>query len=310
MNYQVWKLEFSGNVHFGDGGLNTSRYVFSADTLFSALCIEALRMGQGILDSFVQMAKNNRFRISDGLPYIEDTYYLPKPMMRIAMEQDGNSIQKKALKKLEYIPSGRYTEYLSGKMDIKKESDFFTDHIGAFHMVEKTAISGNDQPQPYGIEVFRFRKGSGLYVCLEYTEDEVLDKARQLMNALQYSGLGGKLSSGYGKFGLQIGTIPKGISERLDWEKYQTFTSLSLSLPRDEELDEALADADYRLIKRSGFIASASYAAAFQKKKDLYALTTGSTFHHAFEGDIYDVSDGGRHPVYRYAKPMFLGVMQ
>ena len=27
-----------------------------------------------------------------------------------------------------------------------------------------------------------------------------------------------------------------------------------------------------------------------------------------FAGDIYDVSEGGKHPVYRYAKPIFMGV--
>ena len=45
-----------------------------------------------------------------------------------------------------------------------------------------------------------------------------------------------------------------------------------------------------------------------QKKKDLYVFRAGSCFVHPFAGDIYDVSDGGSHPVYRYARAMFLGV--
>lgn len=34
----------------------------------------------------------------------------------------------------------------------------------------------------------------------------------------------------------------------------------------------------------------------------------GKVKFYEFEGDIYDVTNGGSHPVYRYAKPLFMGV--
>lgn len=83
---------------------------------------------------------------------------------------------------------------------------------------------------------------------------------------------------------------------------------LSTALPKDEELESALENASYQLEKRSGFIASSTYAEEWRKKKDLYVFAAGSCFDNTFEGDIYDVSDGGKHSVYRYAKPLFLGV--
>ena len=46
----------------------------------------------------------------------------------------------------------------------------------------------------------------------------------------------------------------------------------------------------------------------WRRKKDLYVFNSGSTFTEKFEGDICDVSSGGAHPVYRYAKPLWLGV--
>ena len=76
----------------------------------------------------------------------------------------------------------------------------------------------------------------------------------------------------------------------------------------DDELEQALEDASYLMQKRSGFVASAIYADEWRKKRDLYVFSAGSCFKNCFQGDIFDVSDGGRHPVYRYAKPLFMGV--
>ena len=83
---------------------------------------------------------------------------------------------------------------------------------------------------------------------------------------------------------------------------------LSVALPKEDELESALDKASYQLLKRSGYVASENYADEWKKKKDLYVFSAGSCFEQRFEGDIYDVSDNGKHPVYRYAKALFLGV--
>ena len=43
MKYIAYKLKFSTGVHFGNGSLDNTEYTFCADTLFSALCIEAVK---------------------------------------------------------------------------------------------------------------------------------------------------------------------------------------------------------------------------------------------------------------------------
>lgn len=310
MNYQLWNLTFLGDVHFGEGGLNTCSPAFGADTLFSAICIEAVRRSPDVLADLVQKAKENRFRLSDAMPYTVDDYYLPKPMLKIKLDETGNSIQKKALKKLEYIPLAQYTEYLQGKLDVKRAAEQFTDHFGIYHMVEKVAITGNAQPQPYGVETFRFHKDSGLYICVGYEDEETLELLEELMDALQYAGIGGERSAGYGKFHLLTGKLPTELKRRFEWNRYRIRTSLSLSLPKEEELTAALTDASFQLVRKGGFIESVDYTSNPQKKKDLYVLSAGATFTHTFEGDLYDVSEGGQHPVYRYAKPMFMGVVE
>ena len=47
--------------------------------------------------------------------------------------------------------------------------------------------------------------------------------------------------------------------------------TLSSSLPREEELENVLKDARYRVIKKSGFAASTQYAKD-QRKRDLYVI--------------------------------------
>jgi CRISPR-associated protein Csm4 len=83
--------------------------------------------------------------------------------------------------------------------------------------------------------------------------------------------------------------------------------TLSVSLPTDDELEKALDNAQYLLCRRSGFVSSDTYSDNQMRKKDLYVLKAGACIHNRYSGDVYDVSDHiGSHPVYRYAKPMFL----
>ena len=103
------------------------------------------------------------------------------------------------------------------------------------------------------------------------------------------------------------GQIPEQLLECLQ-KKSDRYMLLSVALPADEELENAMENASYLLEKRSGFVASSDYAEEWRKKRDLYVFTAGSCFVNCFAGDIYDVSEGGKHPVYRYAKPIFMGV--
>ena len=60
--------------------------------------------------------------------------------------------------------------------------------------------------------------------------------------------------------------------KRLKSEHGSVYMSLSLSLPALEELEEALQEARYLLVKRSGFVMSENYAKEQSRKRDLAVL--------------------------------------
>ena len=101
--------------------------------------------------------------------------------------------------------------------------------------------------------------------------------------------------------------MPVQLEERLTKDK-GTFMTLSVSLPTEQEIDKVLEQASYTLEKRSGFVDSTEYAQQQLRKKDLYVFKAGACVSTKYEGAVYDVAAGGRHAVYRYAKPLFMEV--
>lgn len=307
MEYKVYKLEFQGPVHFGKGSLEDSEYTFCADTLFSALCQEASKKGEAVLTKLYEYAKTDALLLSDAFPYQDDMLYLPKPMCRIEPKEDaGDSSIKKAYKKLKYILAEDMEDYLCGEYDIQYAPDM--NQIGVFDMKTAASLRGEEESVPYRIRTFSFQPDSGLYIIVGYQDKKVKELLEELLHGLAFSGLGGKRSSGFGRFQVLEETLPDCIYKRLTGtgRKYMT---LSVSLPRDEELEQVLEKSEYLLVKRSGFVQSTSYAKEQMRKRDLYVFKTGSCVHVKYKGDIYDVSDTvGSHAVFRYAKPMFMEV--
>lgn len=306
MNYQIYKFDFQSAVHFGDGGLTKGKNTLCADTIFSALCQEAVKAGK--LEILLKGFQDNAIRISDGLPYIDDTYYIPKPLVKLSIEHNGDSKEKKSLKKLEYVPINQLNLYLTGQMDINEERQKFENGFGKAELIEKAAIHEMEDSEPYAVATFTYEANSGLYLLVGTETEELQLLISELLESLSYVGIGGKRSSGYGRFVLRIGKMDSPWKDRLSLSHYNIYCSLSACLPKKAEMEISLEKARYRVIKRSGFIDSDHYAETFRKKSDSYLLASGSSFQHEFEGELLEVSLGGRHPVYRYAKSLLMGV--
>lgn len=310
MNYAIYKLIFSTGIHIGEGRLSKTRATFYADVLFSALCQEALKIsGEAGIEQLVNYVKTGKLCFSDSMPFIEDVLFLPKPMIKIEKE-DGDSSVKKQIKKLSYISADHYGDFIKGNLDVEKELKW----MEAFGNVEvRTRVNVRKDSGPYQVGVFHYgafsEKSAGVYIIIAYDENEVLDIVEELLYHVGDEGIGGKISSGLGKFEPVYMEVPQKLLQRLkDAPKYSHKITLSISLPKDDELEKALADASYGIILRSGFVSSYNYAEHFQKKRDLYCLRAGAYIKNLYTGDVYDVSVKGRHPVYRYAKPLFMGV--
>lgn len=309
MEYKICKFKFSTGLHIGKGMLTDGEPVFMADTLFSALCHEALGIPDGI-EQLVQYSKAGKLKISDGLPYISNTLYIPKPMTTVETKEEGNSKIKKAFKKLKYIPIDCIEDYMKGNLDAEKEKKKL-EQLGKYEMSQKASISYEESGEalPYYVGSYHFCVNAGLYVMIGYEGKEVFEYISMLLKGLSYSGIGGKRTSGYGKFKTEYCDVNQQLKKRLEFEKFEKFISLSFSLPAEGEMEKACEGAQFQLVKRSGFVNSKTYAETFQKKKEFYGFSAGSCFQTPYQGDIYDVSFYGKHPVYRYAIPIFMGVI-
>lgn len=302
MEYSVFKLDFSTGVHFGKGMLNDSMETFTADMLFSALYIEALKLGKH--NDFYQAVETGRLLFSDAFPFIGKQYMLPKPVIYVEHSDQGDSEKKKRFKAMKYLPVEKLDLYLSGNMDLK---DNPMEDFGTFEQRAAAFVRKSGETLPYQVGVFHYKNGNGLYILTAYESKEELRLFELLMDALSYSGIGGKKAEGLGKFTLRYGTGTNILIQHLN-NRTGRFLLLSSALPRDDELEQSLVGASYMLSKHSGFVTSDQYADEARRKKDLYLFDAGSCFCHKFDGDIYDVSEGGNHAVYRYGKALFMEV--
>lgn len=302
MQYSIYKLEFQTGVHFGTGMLNESAYTFQADQLFSALYIEALKMN--CEKELFDCVQSGKLLFSDAFPYLGQQYMIPKPMLYVEPKVKGISEQKKKYKKIQFIPVEQLEDFLDGTMDLDGE---ILKGYGTYMQQSMVNVRNNEETLPYRVGTFYFSENSGLYIIVAYESESEKTLAENLLEGLSYTGIGGKKSVGLGKFNLLRGKMSKCMQEHLERDSNKKIL-LSVALPRDEELECALNGASYQLSKRSGFVASSDYADEWRKKKELFVFVSGSCFEQLFEGDVYDVSDGGSHPVYRYAKSLFMGV--
>ncbi len=312
MKYHIYKFHFSTALHIGNGNLTDGESMVCADTLFSGLCHEAVKYGgQTCIDSLVEDARRGKLLFSDMLPFISDELYIPKPLCPVNAELSGDSVQKKKFKKLKFIPATKLDTYLAGNLEPEDETKKFKS-LGSFDM--RTMSSSLDPEKsltgdmlPFSVGTYKFGKNNGLYIIAGFADEATEKQFELLLNNLSYSGIGGKRSAGFGRYSFEKMPVPEALLSKLTNIDGSVIT-LSTSMAKPEELESVVADANYLLVKRSGFVSSATYADSFRRKKDFYSFKAGSYFQKSFEGDIFDVSDGGSHPVYRYAKPLFMEV--
>jgi CRISPR-associated protein Csm4 len=305
MKYTLYKLSFSAPVHFGSGRLGKTMYTVYADTLFSAMCTEMQKVQSDGAKLLYEAAVSGRLSLSDAMPYSGRTLFVPKPMTAIESKTEGDSGLKKEFKRLVYIPVDDLDDYLSGNYDPAPANKLLRELGSAAEQVRVSEGRGDDS-LPYSVGTYRFSENCGLYfIC--GADEEIQPHVDDLMDSLSYTGIGGKLSSGLGRFDYTYKDVPDSFLSRFQGG-YSRYMTLSVCMAKECELESVLDGAGYELIKRSGFVASPDYAVMPVKKRDFYAFKAGACFAKPFEGDVFDVGGSGAHPVYRYAKPMLIGI--
>lgn len=340
MAYYIFTLKFLTPVHFGDaangGFLDKIAMSCSADTLFAALCNEAALQGEAVVQQFVEKVSAKKIAFSSLMPYFrvldkekkKETdihFYLPKPLLTDEVnKQSAKSFQKmkqlatklKKQKKTSFIRASQIQKLLqSRKNGVAPElqvDDF------AVPFVSGRVNLRDEKPQPYYVGSYVFADNAGLYLLCSVEDDADVDFVENLLISLGASGIGGKRSSGYGKFALAD------VSCKLsaDGGKSDDNNAIALMLfaadsslqmcvaplcPQQEDVLSVKAGA-YRLVKRGGFISSPELGENV-KRNSIYMLAEGSCFSKRLEGRMLEQSIAGlSHRVYRNGLGMFLGL--
>ena len=307
MKYKVYYLNFNTPIHIGKGNLDDAEYTICADTFFSALCIEALKIGgEKYIDKLVGLVRNNQLLMTDLMPHIKKEMWIYKPFLNIKHEEEGDSIVKKNFKKLRFIPISQVKLYAEGKLNPEIENKKMKE-LGKSVIETKATMCEKDEATPYTLGTFRFDKGNGLYVIMGADNSEAEQIFDELIYSLGFTGVGGHVSSGLGKFTYEKGDLTEDIASMIGNSTNQNIL-LTTSVAREDELESVVESARYKLVKRGGFIQSFTYSDTFMKKKAMHMFQSGSVFSNIYEGEVYNVGGKGSHPVYKYSKPIFCSI--
>ncbi len=321
MNYFLIKLAFDTAVHFGPSdtaqSLSVSEDHFYADTMFSALCHTALQLsGKNALEQLCDWVRKGELLFSDSMPWREEDYFLPKPFVLSENRREMPASLQKAMKKLAWIPVRSFrafSESVHGGTPFDPSQSAVA--FGVPAEVTRAAVSDGMDAVPYRVGLYRFQENCGLFIIAAVRTEEQERILISLFRALGMSGIGGKVSSGCGKFHLEdVVLLNEFYDDQTEWlycalsKKTGRNLLLSACLPKEEELESVLKNAAFQMVRRGGFVASDTYAETPMKKKTQFFFRAGSMFSRRFEGALYSVGSFGAHPVYRYAKPLFLGV--
>lgn len=306
MKYTGYQLEFPNGVRFGNGNLSGTEITFHADTLFSALFQEALKLQME--GDFLNYIEKNQLVFSDGFPYIGKQLFLPKPLLHIQKNsgnEKGDSKEKKRIKNMKYIPQECISAYRKGMMTSDQMEAL--KELGHFGMKTAVGIRGNDEPEPYRVSAYYFKPDNGVYVIVGYETEMCKSFFESLLESLSYTGIGGKKSSGLGRFEYKECTLSDEMQNRL-MKPGKEKMLLSTAMPEEQELIEVLQGSTYSLLKRGGFIDSDRYAEQQMRKGERYVFLPGSCFQKDFKGTVITENNGGAHLIFRYEKALFLGV--
>ena len=251
-------------------------------------------------------------------------FYLPKPLLKLEQDeqQSAKSFEEikqlatklKKQKKSTYIRASQINSLLeSGSSD----RQFAVPEFAAPLVAGRVALR-EEKPLPYYVGSYVFSEHSGLYFILGVEHEEEFTLIKELLLSLGYSGIGGKRSSGYGKFELaddELELFDDGgvydddtaIALMLYNEKSKYQMCLAPVCPKADEL-AVVKQGRYKLIKRGGFITSSAVKDNI-KRNSIYMLQEGSCFPERLCGQMLQQTvDGLAHDVYRDGIGMFVGL--
>lgn len=331
MKYFIFPLKFDSPVHFGNGelggDLTNCGIEFASDAFINALLHELRSLGdEQLMQKLSNLLDERRLIFSDLLPYVlrdEMELYLPKPVMLGKVKELSDNLEQvrqqatvmKAQKKINYIRSTHlegFVNSLRGGGIFSLQGNRFADKgIVQRVFIRPRESSPDMEPVPYFVGANNFRDGAGLYVIAGLEDADDVQFVENLIEYVGLSGIGGKRSSGYGKYHILRENISASadmselvrLLERTDGEIQM---SLSTVLPAAGDVG-VLAQSWYKLKQRSGFI-SGLHGDVARKKNSIYMLAAGACFPHRVPGTCKLLGCVDDVPVKRYGYGMYVGL--
>lgn len=338
MMYYIFTLKFLTPVHFGDtangGFLDKIAMSCGADTLFAALCQEAALQGEMAVEQFITKVSQRKIVLSSLMPYFCDTqnnedmhFYLPKPLLTSSMRtQEPKSFsevkrmaaQFKKQKKTAFVRASQIEAFVhSSRQGEAIETE--CENFAVPYISGKVNLRG-EEPLPYYVGSYVFAANAGLYFICGAENDEDIDAVENLLVSLGYSGIGGKRSSGYGKFELDKSELDesfsyyfrdKGDDQELAKMLHDEDSTLQMCIAPVCPIEDDIAEVKkgtYKLIKRGGFIAAPELTENI-KRDSVYMIANGSCFAKRLHGQMLEQRFAGvEHGIYRNGLGLFVGL--
>jgi CRISPR-associated protein Csm4 len=277
--------------HIGERGVGleeTSTTVHS-DTLFGAICWAwRLLYGEDELIEMLDLFQHDRppFLISSTFPFMGEIKTLPKPLHGLGLEGQEKSVRRAPLVTysiFQNLAQGKSLQAQDYKIVRGDPGNIIASRDEASAIQDMLSKAGVTIPWTVGeasrvtldrdtrrSDIYyagdvRFVKDCGLYMLVDFLDEEYEPRLEGAMRLLGDEGLGGERSSGRGLFSLDHGSISLG-SDGGDKAML-----LSLCRPRKEETT-ILPKSFYGLISRRGWVAGKSD----RRKRSVRMLIEGS----------------------------------
>lgn len=330
MDYYVYPLHFVTPVHFGDvsqgGTLENTSLMFSSDSFFGACCSE-LSHDEEILQNFVKLVTEEQILISSLFPYYQGVegleLYTSVPMMKIEVPENQitsyaevkiEATKRKRLKRHEFLRTSRVQHF---SRLVREKIEVTEPVFGQENTITQVNMRG-EQSRPYYVGSYRFVEKAGLYIVVGFADESCRSLFESILERLGYSGIGGKRSSGWGKFELAEDPIlldedglyedDKALYEMINNKESSLQMCISTCVPIEPDELNLLKKGSFKLKKRSGFVVVENAALQY-KRNSYYALAEGSVCPKALHGRMLSIQSSVLpYTIYRNGCGFWIGV--
>ncbi len=319
MNTYLYRLTFTGPVHFGASGIGmeNSHVTLTSDALTSALinalCVlgkadETVEILRGDNPGFILSSLFLYQRSGDGTVH----YALPKPLCKPPVDNETIQNMGKEIKKIQYLcPEDTHMWLGDDRLSLDDISQIKT----RSESLIKTAYEEELRPRValdrqssnssfWRCGVIHFKKGAGLFGLVHIRDNawkSVLESAFRMLGDL---GLGGERTYGFGTFEFSGFETPPAswFKKERNQKRYMLLSSYYPNSKEKPHIRDIFAA--WNFFENRGYIVSGRNTTTFKRKR-LRMFSEGSVVHQPVRGMLVDVTPddaqalGLSHRVYR-----------